>query len=92
MTEDAQTPERPRTPERQRRRRPPAAATRAALLFALPALALYAFVVVIPGVQGISYAFTDWEGRHDELRPFRGSARLRPKAVQRGDDAGNFLC
>ena len=67
MTEDPQTPERQRTPERRRRRRPPAAATRAALLFALPAIALYAFIVVIPGVQGISYAFTDWDGLSPEI-------------------------
>lgn len=30
--------------------------------FALPALALYAFVVLVPSVQGAGLAFTDWDG------------------------------
>jgi raffinose/stachyose/melibiose transport system permease protein len=30
--------------------------------FALPALALFAFVVVVPSVRGLYYAFTNWDG------------------------------
>ncbi|KND29011.1 carbohydrate ABC transporter permease [Streptomyces acidiscabies] len=30
--------------------------------FALPALLLFAFVVLVPSVRGVHYAFTDWNG------------------------------
>ncbi|WP_075737019.1 carbohydrate ABC transporter permease [Streptomyces acidiscabies] len=30
--------------------------------FALPALLLFAFVVLVPGARGVYYAFTDWDG------------------------------
>ncbi|MFF5520083.1 carbohydrate ABC transporter permease [Streptomyces coeruleorubidus] len=30
--------------------------------FALPALALFAFVVLLPSARGVYYAFTDWDG------------------------------
>jgi raffinose/stachyose/melibiose transport system permease protein len=30
--------------------------------FALPALLLYAFIVLVPSVRGVYYAFTDWDG------------------------------
>jgi raffinose/stachyose/melibiose transport system permease protein len=30
--------------------------------FAVPALALFAFVVLVPSVRGVYYAFTDWDG------------------------------
>jgi raffinose/stachyose/melibiose transport system permease protein len=30
--------------------------------FVLPALALFAFVVLVPSVRGVYYAFTDWNG------------------------------
>ncbi|UUU19854.1 carbohydrate ABC transporter permease [Streptomyces sp. DSM 40750] len=30
--------------------------------FALPALLLFAFVVLVPSVRGVHYAFTDWDG------------------------------
>ncbi|SMD22367.1 carbohydrate ABC transporter permease [Kibdelosporangium aridum] len=30
--------------------------------FALPAMALFAFVVIVPSVRGVYYAFTDWDG------------------------------
>jgi raffinose/stachyose/melibiose transport system permease protein len=30
--------------------------------FALPALLLFAFVVLVPSARGIYYAFTDWDG------------------------------
>ncbi len=30
--------------------------------FALPAMLLFAFVVLIPSVRGVYYAFTDWDG------------------------------
>ena len=45
-----------------RRRKSPTAPRGAVLLFAAPALLLYGFAVLIPGAQGISYAFTDWDG------------------------------
>ncbi|TDC81296.1 sugar ABC transporter permease [Actinomadura sp. 7K507] len=49
-------------------RRRPAAARRPRRMgrppgwFLLPALALYAFVVLVPSVQGAGLAFTDWDG------------------------------
>ena len=36
--------------------------SRTLLLYALPALAVYVFIVVVPTVQGSVYAFTDWNG------------------------------
>ncbi|MEI5519511.1 sugar ABC transporter permease [Streptomyces brasiliscabiei] len=30
--------------------------------FALPAMALFAFVVLVPSARGVYYAFTDWDG------------------------------
>ena len=30
--------------------------------FALPALGLFAFVVLVPSIRGVFYAFTDWDG------------------------------
>src|SRR5262249_50710129 len=30
--------------------------------FALPAMLLFAFVVLVPSVRGLYYAFTDWDG------------------------------
>src|SRR5256714_10043689 len=30
--------------------------------FALPAMLLFAFVVLVPSVRGVYYAFTDWDG------------------------------
>jgi len=30
--------------------------------FALPAMALFAFIVLFPSVRGVYYAFTDWDG------------------------------
>lgn len=32
------------------------------LLFAVPALLLYAFIVAFPTLRGVGYAFTDWDG------------------------------
>src|SRR5690625_5247782 len=32
------------------------------LLFAIPALAIYAFAVVVPSVRGAFLAFTNWDG------------------------------
>ncbi|HEU5028212.1 MAG TPA: sugar ABC transporter permease [Spirillospora sp.] len=49
------TGSRPRRPSRRRRARAP-------VWFVLPALALYAFVVLVPSVKGAGYAFTDWDG------------------------------
>ena len=30
--------------------------------FALPAMVLFAFVVLLPSARGVYYAFTDWDG------------------------------
>src|SRR5262245_56238 len=30
--------------------------------FALPAMLLFAFVVLVPSARGVYYAFTDWDG------------------------------
>ncbi|WP_327672785.1 MULTISPECIES: sugar ABC transporter permease [unclassified Streptomyces] len=38
------------------------ARTTAPWWFALPALLLFAFVVLVPSVRGVYYAFTDWDG------------------------------
>jgi raffinose/stachyose/melibiose transport system permease protein len=35
--------------------------------FALPALLLFAFVVLVPSVRGVYYAFTDWDGLDPDL-------------------------
>jgi len=45
-----------------RRRRRRSMLSRTLLLYALPALAVYVFIVVVPTVQGSVYAFTDWNG------------------------------
>ncbi|MBP5865801.1 sugar ABC transporter permease [Streptomyces scabiei] len=42
-----------------RRRRAP---TTAPWWFALPAMLLFVFVVLVPSVRGVYYAFTDWDG------------------------------
>lgn len=54
VTSDAPTP--------QRRRRRGTQMSRRILLFALPALAVYALIVLIPTTQGSIFAFTDWNG------------------------------
>lgn len=46
-----------RPPVRRRRR-----ASRALYLFAVPALAVYATFFVLPALQGLRYAVTDWDG------------------------------
>ncbi|MET9684190.1 carbohydrate ABC transporter permease [Streptomyces coeruleorubidus] len=35
--------------------------------FALPALVLFAFVVLLPSARGVYYAFTDWDGLDPDL-------------------------
>ncbi|GAA2422946.1 sugar ABC transporter permease [Actinomadura vinacea] len=45
---------------------------RAPAWFLVPALVLYAFVVLLPSAQGATFAFTDWDG----LSPTRGFAGL----------------
>lgn len=45
------------------------------LLFALPGLILYGFVVVWPTLQGAVYAFTDWDGLSTDIS-FVGFANL----------------
>jgi raffinose/stachyose/melibiose transport system permease protein len=44
--------------------------------FLLPAFAFYAFVVLVPSVQGAALAFTDWDGL-DPVRHFVGLANFR---------------
>ncbi|MEV6385446.1 sugar ABC transporter permease [Streptomyces sp. NPDC051773] len=42
--------------------RPRAARNAPPWWFALPAMLLFAFVVLVPSVRGVYYAFTDWDG------------------------------
>jgi raffinose/stachyose/melibiose transport system permease protein len=35
--------------------------------FAAPAMALFAFVVLVPSIRGVYYAFTDWDGLDPEF-------------------------
>lgn len=49
----------PPSPTRRRARGP---VSNRILLFAIPALVFYAFVVLVPTVQGAGLAFTDWDG------------------------------
>jgi raffinose/stachyose/melibiose transport system permease protein len=55
---DQASPPAPRPPEARRRRSRPTPPW----WFALPAMALFAFVVLIPSARGVHYAFTDWDG------------------------------
>src|SRR3954454_2476124 len=43
--------------------------------FALPALVLFAFVVLVPSARGMYYAFTGWDGLSPHL-PFVGGANF----------------
>ncbi|GAA4491245.1 sugar ABC transporter permease [Actinoallomurus oryzae] len=61
---------RPRRPSRRRRR------ARAPGWFLLPALVLYAFVVLVPSVRGAGYAFTDWDGLNP-VKHFVGLGNFR---------------
>lgn len=45
-----------------RRARPRLGMPRRLLLMAVPGLAFYAFVLVVPSLQGSTFAFTDWNG------------------------------
>jgi raffinose/stachyose/melibiose transport system permease protein len=49
-------------PPKGRRRHSRRSAVWAPWWFAAPAIAFYAFVVVVPSAQGSAYAFTDWNG------------------------------
>ena len=42
------------------------------LLFLLPAFALFAYVVLIPFLQGIPYSFTNWKSIVSETKEFNG--------------------
>ena len=42
------------------------------LLFLLPAFALFAYVVLIPFIQGIPYSFTNWKSIISPKREFNG--------------------
>ena len=42
------------------------------LLFLLPAFALFAYVVLIPFIQGIPYSFTNWKSIISTKREFNG--------------------
>jgi len=56
VVEDVRTPDRLATATRRRRPSTPP------WWFAAPAMLLFAFVVLVPSVRGIYYAFTDWDG------------------------------
>ncbi|GLY88840.1 carbohydrate ABC transporter permease [Actinoallomurus iriomotensis] len=64
-----ETPAAGRPPRRRRTARAP-------VWFALPALALYAFVVLVPSVKGAGFAFTDWDGLNP-ARHFVGLGNFR---------------
>lgn len=75
-------------PAAPRRRRGIGAGTlpKSMLLFAVPAVAFYAFVLVVPTLRGSVYAFTDWDGLSQTfdfvgLRNFE-SIFANPDAVQ----------
>ena len=42
------------------------------LLFLLPAFALFAYVVLIPFLQGIPYSFTNWKSIISDKKEFNG--------------------
>lgn len=46
------------------------------LLFMLPAFLLFAYVVLVPFVQGIPYAFTNWKSIISDTRDFVGFANF----------------
>jgi raffinose/stachyose/melibiose transport system permease protein len=50
--------------------------TRARWWFLVPALVLYAFIVLIPSAQGAWFAFTDWDGL-DPVKRFIGLENFR---------------
>jgi raffinose/stachyose/melibiose transport system permease protein len=58
-------------------------ATGVPVIFIVPALVLYVFVVVYPSISGITYAFTDWNG----LTATRGFVGFRNFRELLGDDA-----
>lgn len=47
---------------RRERRPSPSALPSTVLLFAIPAMLLYGFVLLVPTLRGSVYAFTDWDG------------------------------
>lgn len=50
------------TPQKRRTRRAGPRSSRTLVLFVVPALAFYLFSVLVPSIQGMGYAFTDWTG------------------------------
>lgn len=46
---------------------PRSAAIRVPVWFVAPAALVFAFVMVVPGVQGVVYSFTDWDGFTDNF-------------------------
>ena len=46
-----------------------------AIWFLIPAFAFYIFVVVVPSLRGIHFAFTDWSGLSPD-RKFIGLAQF----------------
>jgi raffinose/stachyose/melibiose transport system permease protein len=61
-TTSSDAPEAPTRPPRPAERPTARLRTTPPWWFALPAFALFAFVVLIPSVRGVYYAFTDWDG------------------------------
>ncbi|MER6136855.1 sugar ABC transporter permease [Streptomyces sp. NPDC001815] len=62
LAPDEQLPDRDRLPDPEPPLRVRRARTTPPWWFALPALLLFAFVVLIPSTRGVYYAFTDWDG------------------------------
>jgi len=52
----------PAAPQRRAPRAKPVAGVRAPMWFIIPAVLLYALVVLVPNLQGIAFSFTDWDG------------------------------
>lgn len=69
MVDVARPPLSPRRPRARRARAVP-------WWFVVPALAFYAFVVLVPAAQGSLFAFTDWDGI-SETREFVGLDQFR---------------
>lgn len=57
-------------------RRPKSGLRRTVLLYALPALLIYGFIVLVPTIQGGAYAFTNWNGLNAQY-DFVGISNLK---------------
>lgn len=57
-----------------------------AIIFVLPALAFYLFVVLVPSLRGVAFAFTDWSGLSPE-RNWVGLLQFR-RVFENTDSSG----